>query len=150
MMMAWQDIANILFSAFSAAILTTLLAHWFEVRRFKMQTKIDYIQKRAKLYSVIIFYLEKMRRLGESYGKSDEYFYEEGEAPKIINELNQEMKDKLEILDNPDALKAWFLTQSFLNKPEGVQYIRQFRNLILKEYDDVIISKGSNPKKISI
>jgi len=132
---------NIALSSTTAALISGLFEYVFENRQFKRQAEAGYIQAQVRLYSLILFYLEKMRLAGVALGVGDDrYLFKKGEIDGIINELNQAMKDKLDLL-NPEALRNWLELQLIIYQEACLPRIRKLRELILQEYNNEIIPK---------
>ena len=144
---------TIALSSTTAAFISTILAHYFQTRFFKSQTEAGYIQAKVRLYSLILFYIEKMRLAGEVLGLGKaKYVFKKGEIDEIIKELNEAIKEKLDLI-NPEALKNWLELQTILYQKPALERIEKLRELILKEYNEEVIPKyrkivGKEPRQL--
>lgn len=148
-----EVLITIALSSTTAGIISVILSHHFQTRLFKRQSEAGYIQAKVRLYSLILFYIEKMRLAGIALGLGNEkYVFKKGEIDDIIKELNEAIKEKIDLL-NPEALKNWLELQVIVYQQPVLERIKKLRELILQEYNEEIIPKyrkivGGEPRQL--
>jgi hypothetical protein len=145
---------NIALSSTTAALISVILSHYFQTKFFKSQAEAGYIQAKVRLYSLILFYIEKMRLAAKALGHGEEkYVFKEREIDGIIRELNDAVKEKLDLI-NPEALKNWLELQTIIYREPALERMKKLRELILQEYNTQIIPRyrkivGEEPRQLT-
>lgn len=136
-----EFLINIALSSSTAALVSGVLNYFFKIRIFRRESEAGYMQAKAGLYSLILFYLEKMRSAARVLGHGEEkYVFKKGEIDETIKEINDAIKEKLHLL-SPEAVRNWLELQAVVYQEASLPRVKRLRELLLQEYNDEIIPK---------
>ena len=134
-------------SAIISALVSAVLNYFINIRTFKKQNQIRLIEDKLAAYSYITFHIDKMRFKGEALKKhggdtnvEDVYGYTDKEREEIFQAINKKIEEKYFLL-NQDILKEWAWVSTLFAHESSKQHMSNLKNLIVKEYNDIIIPK---------
>lgn len=150
-----EFLINLLLSSATAALISGILSHYLQMKIFKAQSEAGYIQAKVRLYSLILFYIEKMRLTGRVLGHGEEsYMFTREEIEDVVTELNDAIKERVDLL-NPRILENWLELQVDIYREPALPRMNELRELILQEYNDDLIPKyrkivGEEPRRLEL
>lgn len=134
-----------------SALVNAFLNYYTTIRINKKQNQTKLIEEKLSLYSIINFYLDKMRfradaikehtGVFESDKRGKEAFafsVTDNELQNIIVAINEIIKDKY-YLFRQDILKEWVYITVYFADPSVIDKVPNLRQMVVDEYNNNVV-----------
>ena len=133
----------IVFSAVVSGAISALVNYWINLRTFKKQKQIDFLNKKISLYSYLIFQIDNMQldlRSVKHLPKEEEVDEETRKYTKItfdnIGKAFDIMTKKIEAnyyLFKEENLDEWMTAKNLFFHEYGIESMDKIKNMLIEE-----------------
>ena len=134
-------------SAIVSGFVSSLINYKITIKQYKKKSQANLIEEKLRLYSFIIYHLDKMKLKGDAIQSikgviepEDKLMHSGDELDKTFESVDSEIQNRLYLL-NYEILKEWIFTKTLAYQPQVGEHIQKLRTLLIQEYNDEIIPK---------
>lgn len=128
-----------------SAVVSGVVTMLVNTRQMSEKRHFNYVEDRTDLYAYFILHLDAMRYKGEAMkklrGRNDPepiYVFTKEEFEGTLLAIDSKIKNKSHLI-SPEILKLWIYVKTMSYNPEVKSHVDKLRELLVKEYDDIIV-----------